>query len=108
MTNAERRLDDIEDELETVKQLLLSTARYAESANERIDRLSAQQERTQAQLDQLSDRVDSFMSNTQQLFDQQAAILQRLEESQRTNSAALERIDRILDYLLGQSGNGNA
>ena len=113
MTNAQR-LDHVEDELEIVKQLLLSAASYAESANEKIDRLGTKvdemanaQLRTQAQLGQLSERVDSFIFNTQRLFTQQATVLERLEENQRTNNAALERIDRILDYLLRQQGNNH-
>ncbi|MHC5775831.1 hypothetical protein [Nostoc sp.] len=111
MTNAQR-LDHVEDELETVKRLLVSTASYAESANRRLDELTIKQDRTQSQLDQLgvrvdqlSERLNEFVNQTQRLFNQQATVLERLEENQRTNNAALERIDRILDYLLGQQGN---
>ncbi|MBL1177633.1 hypothetical protein [Pantanalinema sp. GBBB05] len=42
------------DEFETVKELLMSAARYAESANRGLERLEAAQERTQANLDRLS------------------------------------------------------
>lgn len=172
----DQRLDRIEDEFDTVKQLLASAARYAESANEKLDRLSERQDRTQAQLDrltikvddltaaqtqtqtqldqltikvddltaaqaqtqtqlnqltqkvdQLSGRVDEFIFQTSRVFVQQGermiqvegltesltGIVQRLDrnyqgqqsqmqEFQRTTNAALERMDRILDYLLGQ------
>ncbi|MEH1906872.1 hypothetical protein [Nostoc sp.] len=111
MTNAQR-LDHVEDELETVKRLLVSTASYAESANRRLDELTIKQDRTQSQLDQLgvrvdqlSERLNEFVNQTQRLFNQQATVLERLEENQRSNNAALERIDRILDYLLRQQGN---
>jgi chromosome segregation ATPase len=157
-----QRLDRIEDEFETVKQLLASAARYAESANEKIDRLSERQDRTQVQLDQLgnrqdrtqeqldrltitveelttaqtqtqtqlrqlSNRVDEFVFQAQRLFTQSAerlirlegqterleALFQRLDrnhsaqqsqlqEFQKTTTAALDRIDRVLDYLLNQ------
>jgi hypothetical protein len=135
MTNAQR-LDHVEDELETVKQLLVSTARYAESANRRLDELTLKQDRTQSQLDQiggkveqLSDKVDSFVTHTQRLFtraggeiEETKARTERLEalmlkldrnfeeqksqfqEFQLTTGAALERIDRVLDYLLRQQG----
>ncbi|OYE00358.1 6-aminohexanoate hydrolase [Nostoc sp. 'Peltigera membranacea cyanobiont' 232] len=135
MTNSQR-LDHVEDELETVKQLLVSTARYAESANRRLDELTLKQDRTQSQLDQiggkvdqLSDKVDSFVTHTQRLFtragsevEETKARTERLEalmlkldrnfeeqksqfqEFQITTGAALERIDRILDYLLRQQG----
>lgn len=150
-----QRLDRIEDEFETVKQLLASAARYAESANEKLDRLSERQDRTQVQLDQLtvrvdeltaaqtqtqtqldqltqkvdqlSSRVDEFVFQTSRVFAQQGERMIRVEgltesltgivqgldrnyqaqqsqlqEFQGTTNAALERIDRILDYLLRQ------
>ncbi|MDM9581591.1 6-aminohexanoate hydrolase [Nostoc sp. GT001] len=156
MTNAQR-LDHVEDELETVKRLLVSTASYAESANRRLDELTIKQDRTQSHLDELtikqdrtqshldqlgarvdqigekvdqvSDQVDSFITHTQRLFtkagseiEETKARTERLEalmlkldrnfeeqksqfqEFQLTTGAALERIDRVLDYLLRQQG----
>jgi chromosome segregation ATPase len=142
----DQRLDRIEDEFETVKQLLASAARYAESANAKIDRLSDRQDRTQAQLDQLSSKVDDlttiqsqtssrldeFIFQVQRLLTQNAerlirvegqadrleALLLRLDrnyeaqqsqflEFQRTTNAALERIDRVVDYLMRQQGSDN-
>ncbi|MGI2904021.1 6-aminohexanoate hydrolase [Tolypothrix sp. VBCCA 56010] len=92
-----------------------------------IDDLTTAQNRTQTQLDQLSGKLDEFVFHTQRLFTQQATILERVDgrtesleaivrrldrsyeeqksqfqEFQRTTSAALERIDRVLDYLLRQ------
>jgi len=154
----DQRLDRIEDEFETVKQLLASAAHYAESANAKIDRLSDRQDRTQTQLDLLSDRqdrtqtqldllsskvddlttiqsqtesrLDEFIFQVQRLLTQNAerlirvegqadrleALLLRLDrnyeaqqsqflEFQRTTGAALERIDRVVDYLMRQQGN---
>ena len=156
MTNAQR-LDHVEDELETVKRLLVSTASYAESAGRRLDELTINQDRTQsyldeltikqdrtqshldelgvridqvgAKVDQVSDKVDSFITHTQRLFtkagneiEETKARTERLEalmlkldrsfeeqksqfqEFQLTTGAALERIDRVLDYLLRQQG----
>jgi len=139
----DQRLDAVEDELETVKRLLVSAASYAESANEGLDRLTvrvdgiaqkvdeltASQTQTQVQLNQLSSRVDEFVFQAQRLFTQNAERLIRLEgqterlealaqrldrnysaqqsqlqEFQQTTGAALERIDRVLDYLLRQQG----
>ena len=140
----DQRLDRIEDEFETVKQLLASAAHYAESANAKIDRLSDRQDRTQTQLDLLSSKVDDlttiqsqtesrldeFIFQVQRLLTQNAerlirvegqadrleALLLRLDrnyeaqqsqflEFQRTTGAALERIDRVVDYLMRQQGN---
>ncbi|WP_413171628.1 6-aminohexanoate hydrolase [Anabaena azotica] len=133
----EQRLDRVESEFATIRQLLTSAATYAESANRRIDDLGAKQDRTQTQLDQLgvkvdqlSNRVDEFVFHTQRLFnkagsetEETKARTERLEalmlkldrnyeeqksqfqEFQRSTNAALERIDRVLDYLLRQSGS---
>jgi chromosome segregation ATPase len=118
---AQERLDRIEDELETVKELLISAANYAESANRRIDQLSVRQDRTQQQLDQLSARQDRTQQQLDQLStrqDQLAAVVQqfiaaqgvqsqRLEllenqflEFQRTILAAVDQMGRVTDYLL--------
>ena len=161
----EQRLDRVETEFATIRQLLISAATYAESANRRIDELGTKQDRTQImldelgakqdrsqimlnelgikqdctqsqldqlgmQVDQLSSRVDEFIFHTQRLFnkaggeiEETKARTERLEaimlkldrnyeeqksqfqEYQLTTNAALERIDRVLDYLLRQSGN---
>lgn len=123
-----------------MKQLLLSTASYAESANRRLDQLTIKQDHSQAQLDQLGGRIDqlavrmdSFMTHKQRLFtksgneiEETKARTERLEalmlrldrnfEEQKTQlqefrvttTAALERIDRVLDYLLRPQGGNNS
>ena len=161
----QQRLDRVETEFATIRQLLISAATYAESANRRIDELGTKQDRTQIMLDelgakqdrsqimldelgakqdrtqtqldqlgmridQLSSRVDEFIFHTQRLFnkaggeiEETKARTERLEaimlkldrnyeeqksqfqEYQLTTNAALERIDRVLDYLLRQSAN---
>ncbi len=65
MTNGSDRLDRIENDLETVKDILLTVARQYEASekrmqatDERIDRLTQNQDRTQHQLDQLSEDVN--------------------------------------------------
>lgn len=154
------RLDQIEDELDITKRLLISAASYSESANQKLDRLTATvedisqkvdelttaqahtqrqideltatQTQTQAQLNQLSSKVDEFVFQAQRLFTQNAERLIRaegqterlealvqllnrnytaqqsqLQEFQLTTNAALARIDRVLDYLLRQQGEGH-
>jgi len=59
MINNSNRLDRIEDDLETVKEILVAVARRAESTDERLDRLP-KEERTQVQLDQLSGSVNQL------------------------------------------------
>ncbi|NET08441.1 MAG: 6-aminohexanoate hydrolase [Merismopedia sp. SIO2A8] len=111
----EQRLNRLEDEFSTVKELLMSAARYAESANAKLDRLAERgertqthldqlaekvdsltdaQERTQGQLDQLSERVDSFVFEAQRLFNQQAQRLNRLEGHTESLSAVVQMLNR--------------
>lgn len=111
----EQRLNRLEDEFETVKELLMSAARYAESANEGLDRLTERQDRTQAQLDQLSvaqentqgkldqlsERVDSFVFSAQRLFNQQAERLIQLEGQAERLEAVVQMLAR--NYQAHQS-----
>ena len=164
----EQKVDQLDRDLAAVRQLLLSAATYAESANrginrvgEKLDQAVSRQDATDAKLDrltekvdeiadaqfqsqtqlnqltesqsQLNQRVDQFVYHAQRLFTQIGtklenvegqserleALVQRLDrnhenqrahlqEFQRTTSATLERIDRVLDYLVGQSGNSGS
>jgi septal ring factor EnvC (AmiA/AmiB activator) len=114
--NLDQRVTKIEGDMEEVRRLLQETARS--------------QATTQQQLDALGQRVDSFVFEAQRLFTQEAerlnrlepqieraeAIIQRLDrnyteqqaqlaEFRLTTNAALERIDRVLDYLMRQTGS---
>ncbi|MCC5626551.1 hypothetical protein [Nostoc sp. CHAB 5715] len=127
MSNAQR-LDNVENDLETVKQLLVSTASYAESADKRIDRLVERQDLTQKQLDGLAvtvqvmgenidifmekidkfvEKTDKFVEKTDDFIDTTKArnavldgVILELRESQMSTNAAVERLDRILEQLL--------
>ncbi|MGB3692642.1 MAG: hypothetical protein WA999_07955 [Spirulinaceae cyanobacterium] len=138
MANAQR-LDQVEDDLETVKLLLTSTARivegnnqYPNSSTDRIDRNAQQIDRNSQQIDNLiasqqtsQERLDSFIFHSQRLISNTAErvgyiegnteILQEFSqnltrnyETQRqefqdwkiTVNTSVERIDRILDYLI--------
>ncbi|PSB24170.1 hypothetical protein [Stenomitos frigidus] len=126
MTNIAR------DEFETVKELLGSAARYAESAYRGLDRLEMMQQRSQLQIDQLTvkmdqladaekrtdQRLESFILESQELTKAQNRTDQRLEsfifESQRLiakHSESIEplkgmteRLDGVLAYLIRKEG----
>jgi len=114
----QQRLDSIENEFDVVKELLLSAARYAESANQRLDRVAVQQEvntqathllgekqdRTQQMIDQLGTRIEQTAATQQQI---QRVMLQ-IAESQSQSSAAIEfltgavtRLTQNADRTLG-------
>lgn len=116
-----QRFDNVENELETVKQLLVSTANYAESADKRIDRLVERQDSTQKQLDCLAvtvqvmgekidrfvEKTDRFVEKTDDFIDTTKArnavldgVILELRENQMSTNAAVERLDRILEQLL--------
>lgn len=124
MTYNSDRLDRIEANLETVKDILLSTARRSETADERIsvlsvktdariDRLAAKQDRTQEQLEQLREDVDIAFQTIKLLSENTD---RRIVESQqemhefRTIMTQLQMENRqIWEYLMRQyqSGNGD-
>ena len=122
------------DEFEDVKQLLASAARYAESANARLDRVAAQQElntnviallgqkidalttaqqRTQQQLDALSGNVDRLSGEISEMRVLMEASFQQAEQDR--SQAAIDRaefrttVTQLLEVLTRQfNGNGHS
>lgn len=101
------------DEFETVKELLASAARYAESAHRGLDRLELAQDRTQLQLDRLSvrmeelaeaqkrteARLETFIFESQRLMSGHADRLAKLE-------GISERLEALLAYVIRKEGPG--
>lgn len=119
-TYAESANRRTEQQAERIDQLISSQNR----TQTQLDQLTAR-------VDQLSSRVDTFVFEAQRLFTKSGTALElvegqterleaivrrldrnyeaqqsQLQEFKRTTNAALERIDRVLDYLLRQSGGG--
>jgi archaellum component FlaC len=119
VTNSNDRLDRIENDLETVKDILIAVARRAEATDERmerlaqrtderINRLAEQQERTQTQLDQLSGKVDQLSKNVDIAFQTITLLSNNTDRTLASINASIQRQDRILDYLLrDRNGNGD-
>ena len=116
MTQAEERLSQIEE-----------AQRRTQS---QLDLFAEAQLQTQTSVKQMSNRVDEFVFQAQRLLSQQAgrlinvegqtdrfeAVIKKLDrnyeeqkaslnEYRKTTNATLERIDRILDYLVKGSGD---
>ena len=106
MTNSNNRLDRIEDDLETVKDILIAVARRAEATDSRLDRLVESQDRTQQQLDQLSSRVDQLTEDVEKDFKTFTALSDNTDRTLASINASIQRQDKILDYLL-RDRNGN-
>ena len=121
MTNdSNDRLERSENDLETVKGILVAVARRAESTDSRLDRLVESQDRTQRQLDQLSGKVDQLTGSVEQLtgsveqlredvdiaFQTITALSDNTDRTIASINASIQRQDRILDYLMRRDGNG--
>jgi len=114
MTNdSNDRLERSENDLETVKGLLVAVARRAEATDYRLDRLVESQDRTQRQLDQLSGTVEQLTGSVDQLredvdiaFQTITALSDNTDRTIASISASIQRQDRILDYLMHRDGNG--
>ncbi len=116
MTQAEERLSQLEESQRRTQA--------------QINQLVEVQLQTQTTVKQMSSRVDEFVFQTQRLLSQHAgrlntvegqtdrfeAVIKKLDrnyeeqkaslnEYQKTTNATLERIDRILDYLVKGSGD---
>lgn len=78
------------DEFETVKDLLASAARYAESANRGVDRLQLNQERLQFLVEQLLQTQQRTETRMEELATQARRTEERLEalatQSQKTET----------------------
>ena len=123
MTNGNDRIDRIDDDIATVKTILVAVARRAEATSERLDQLIESQGRTQKQLDQLSVKVDALTEDVHIAFQ---TINLMAENGDRDRAELRERADqdraefrdrseqnsaeilRIWEYLMGQrNGNGD-
>jgi methyl-accepting chemotaxis protein len=115
MTNSvPERLDrvDVEDDLETVKEIMLIVARRCES-------ISEAQDRTQRHLDQLTVRMDQLTVRVDQLSDHMGGLAIQMEEmsqqaAQDRSQAAIDRaefrstVQQLLDVLSQRfSSNGH-
>lgn len=122
MTNGNGNRDN---ELELIRQLLIATAKRAESTDERLERLALltderinrlveSQEHTQQQLDQLSGSVGQLSGKVDQLtedvdiaFQTISALSDNTDRTLASINASIQRQDRILDYLMRRERNGN-
>ena len=98
-SSKEDRLDRVEANLQTATDILVAVARRAELTDGRLDRLSQSQDRMQTQLDQLREDVDIA-------FETVMALSNNTDSTLAAINAALERQDRVLDYLLRRDRNG--
>jgi peptidoglycan hydrolase CwlO-like protein len=81
--------------METVKELLMSAARYTESASQRLDRVSTQQETNALAIERLVERQSRTDTAIERLADNQSrtdTVIERLAENQSRTDAAIEAL----------------
>ena len=96
MSNAQR-LDNVENDLETVKQLLVSTASYAESSDKRIDQLVQRQGLTQKQLDGLAVTVQVMGENIDRFVEKIDRFVEKTDRFVEKTDRFVEKTDDFLD-----------
>ena len=95
------RLDRIEADLETVKEILLATARRAEAADERITK-------TNEQLAQLSRKTDERLNRLSEDVETAFQTISLMAENTHAEMADFRAKTRqIWQYLMRQSQNGH-
>ncbi|HYX16362.1 MAG TPA: hypothetical protein VE944_18730 [Nostoc sp.] len=96
MSNAQR-LDNVENDLETVKQLLVSTASYAESSDKRIDQLVQRQDLTQKQLDGLAVTVQVMGENIDRFVEKIDRFVEKIDRFVEKTDRFVEKTDRFVE-----------
>lgn len=131
------RLDRIEADLETIKEILLATAKRAEAADERtaktdelireqnqialqqgqkiderLDRLSQNQEESHKQLDSMREDVDIAFETIKLLSENTDRSIAQSQQEMREFRAIMTQLQvenrQIWEYLMHQSQNGNS
>lgn len=100
--NSGQRLDRLEDELETVKQLLISAASVTESNSKAISRLAERVDRLTGSVDQVTERVDRLAERFDRFVEQAESDRAVLREMQAEVRGIQTENQRILEFLFGQ------
>lgn len=82
------------DEFEDVKELLASAARYAESANEKIDRVATQQELNTSAIAVLTQKVDQLTGRVDQLTGRVDQLTSEVSEMRVLMEAAFQQAEQ--------------
>ncbi len=103
------RLDLIEDEMETIKELLIATARMAERTSASIDRLTERLDHQTRNIDRLAvsqlnseERVDQLVSaqlNSEYRVDQLGTRVDQLVSAQLNSEHRVDQVGTRVDQL---------
>ncbi|PZD72496.1 hypothetical protein C1752_03690 [Acaryochloris thomasi RCC1774] len=114
----QNHIERVDLTLEVVTQAQLEFATSLRKLTQRIEGVTGQMDRMVGQVDQVITHVGTLADSQRTLIENQRALLEsqqslatsmgqlastvipRLQENQASTGAAIERLDRILDYLL--------
>lgn len=96
------RLDHLEDDLETVKQLLISAASVTESNSKAISRLTERVDRLTGSVDQATVNVDRLAERFDRFVEQAESDRAAIREMQAEVRGIQTQNHRILEFLCGQ------
>ena len=96
----EARLGRLESLFASAGEMMLQTAELSRQNAQQIERNTRQIERNAQLIDQNARQLSRLEGALAQLALQAATDRAEFEEFRRTTRAALEKIDRVLDYLV--------
>lgn len=99
-SNIDARLDRLENLFASAGDMMLQTAELSRQNVEQIERNSQQIERNSQLIERNAQQLGRLENTMAQLALQSATDRAEFEEFRRTTQAALEKIDRVLDYLM--------
>lgn len=103
--SVEARLDRLENLMATAGDMMLQTLELSRQNLQRADRIEQQTERNSQQIEQAF-RLHSQLEQTMaQLALDETRYRAEFAAFQQTTQAALEKIDRVLDYLMQRDGD---
>ncbi|MBD2667380.1 hypothetical protein [Richelia sinica] len=101
LDDIDQRLDQLGDEIDLVRTIQEGVRRETRSNSQALARL----ERTVTNLADIARLHQQALRQSEIQFQE---FQRNNQEFQRTTNAALERIDRVLDYLIRQSGQSES
>ncbi|MEM9486516.1 MAG: hypothetical protein AAGA83_22805 [Cyanobacteria bacterium P01_F01_bin.116] len=100
--NSESRLDRLESLMTQSGEIILRTTELAQQNSEQIQQNSEQLNRLEQLVQRNWEHGNLLQQTMAQLALQAASDRAEFEQHRRTTEAALSKIDRVLDYLMGQ------
>jgi chromosome segregation ATPase len=94
-----------DDRLDRAERLILGLAQAGDRTQQQVDSNSQAIAQTQRQIDQTQRQIDLNSQAIEQLIQIQRQTFERSESQMDSIRASLERIDRIMDYLMRRDGD---